>query len=164
MHINSLEDLYMSQLRDIYDAENRILEGLEKMEQEASSDDLKEAYRRHHEETQNQIDRLEKIFETLDVSPEGQECQAMVGLIEEGDEIMSHVDDKKVLDAALISAAQKIEHYEIATYGTLKTLAKMLGHDDSADLLEETLEEEKKTDMLLTDLAIKHINQQAAGA
>lgn len=162
MEIRTLEDLFIDELRDIYDAEHRILEGIEKMEEAALNEELKEAFRTHHEETQGQIDRLEQVFEICEKSPEGEECQAIRGHIEEADELIDNIEDAEVCDAALIAAAQKIEHYEIAAYGTLCTLGKMLGKDECADLLKETLEEEKNTDKRLSALALDKINERAA--
>jgi ferritin-like metal-binding protein YciE len=131
------------------------------MAKKATSPDLKQAFEKHTKETENQIKRLEQIFEELDESPKGKKCKAMEGLIEEGKEMMEEDADPEVLDAGLIGAAQKVEHYEIAGYGTARTYAEMLGNNAAARLLQQTLDEEGKTDKLLTELAVSCINVEA---
>jgi ferritin-like metal-binding protein YciE len=159
--VKTLEDLFIDELKDMYNAENQLTRALPKMAKKATSDELRNAIETHLEETQNQIERLEKVFQEIDQTAKGKTCQAMKGLIEEGTEIMEETAEDMVRDAGIISAAQKVEHYEIASYGTLITFAKNLGYDKAAELLEQTLEEEKKTDKLLTDLAVSSINQEA---
>lgn len=159
--VKTLEDLFLDELKDMYNAENQLTRALPKMAKKATSEELRNAIETHLEETQNQIERLEKVFQEIDQAAKGKTCQAMKGLIEEGTEIMEDASEDMVRDAGIISASQKIEHYEIASYGTLVTFAKNLGYDKAAELLEETLEEEKKTDKLLTDLAVSGINQEA---
>jgi ferritin-like metal-binding protein YciE len=153
MQLNSLQDLYVSQLKDVYDAEQQITQALPKMASAASTPELKDAFNKHLQQTRGQIDRLDKIFRDMDMSPGGKTCKGMKGLIEEGEEVLKANGDAKTKDAALIEAAQKVEHYEIATYGSLRTYADELGYDDAADLLQETLDEEGKTNKMLTDLA-----------
>src|SRR5688572_28770703 len=161
MEMNSLQDLLIHDLKDLYNAETQLLKALPKMAKAASSPDLKQAFEKHTRETQVQIQRLEKIFEELDENPKGKKCKAMEGLIEEGKEIMEEDAEPEVLDAGLIGAAQKVEHYEIAGYGTARTYAEMLGNDAAARLLQQTLDEEGKTDKLLTELAVSCINVEA---
>lgn len=161
MKIDSLEKLLIHNLKDLHSAEKQILEGLEKMEKKATSKELKEAIRQHHEETQTQLERLEEVFEELDNSPGGARCKGVAGLIEEGEELLKSEAGGALLDAAIIGAAQKIEHYEIAAYGTAIALAKQLGFDDLAATLHETLEEEMETDEKLTELAKSDVNQEA---
>lgn len=153
MQLNSLHDLYVSQLQDVYDAEQQITQALPKMANAASTPELKDAFNKHLQQTRGQIDRLDEIFRDLDMNPGGKRCKGMQGLIEEGEEVLKANGDAKTKDAALIEAAQKVEHYEIATYGSLRTYADQLGYDDAADLLQETLDEEGKTNKMLTDLA-----------
>jgi ferritin-like metal-binding protein YciE len=160
MALNDLNDLFLHELKDIYDAEKRILRALPKMAKTASSDDLRAAFEEHREVTEKQVERLEEVFQMLDKAARGKKCLAMEGLLEEGKEMMEEDAAPPVMDAALIGAAQKVEHYEIAAYGTLVTYAKELGLKDAARLLEETLAEEKETDQKLTDLA-SHINYEA---
>ena len=161
MRMETLQELYLEQLRDIYDAENQLTKALPKMMKEATNEELKAAFEQHLEQTQEQIARLDRIFEELGEKPKGHKCKAMAGLIEEGKELMSQDADEDVMDAGLICAAQKVEHYEIATYGCLRTYAEMLGFDEQADLLQETLDEEKDTDENLTELAVSCINLEA---
>ncbi len=153
MSLQSLSDLFVHELRDVLDAEKRILKALPKMAKAASSEDLKAAFEEHREETEKQVERLETIFGQLGKPVRAKKCLAMTGIIEESTELMKEDADEQVMDAALIGAAQKVEHYEIATYGTLATYAKQLGMDDAAALLEETLEEEKAADEKLSELA-----------
>ena len=134
MKLESLETLYVEELRDIYNAENQLLKALPKMAKAASSPELKQAFEDHLEQTEEHVARLDEIFGKLDKKPTGKTCQAMKGLIEEGSEMMNHDGEEVVLDAGLIAAAQKVEHYEMASYGTVRTWAEMLGEDDAAEL------------------------------
>lgn len=161
MTMHTLQELYLEQLQDVYDAEKQLLKALPKMAKTASNEELKAAFEQHLEQTEEQISRLETIFEELGEKPKGKKCKAMQGLIEEGKEMMEEDASEDVMDAGLICAAQKVEHYEIATYGCLRTYAEMLGFDDQADLLQETLDEEKDTDENLTELAVSCINLEA---
>jgi ferritin-like metal-binding protein YciE len=160
--ITTLDKLYEEELRDIYNAEGQLVKALPKMAKAASNDELKKAIEDHLEQTKGQVDRLEKVFQSLGVAVRGKTCAAMKGLLEEGKEILEEEDiEDTVLDAALIAAAQKVEHYEISTYGTLIAWAKQLGYADQAKLLEETLTEEKEADSLLTEIAESNINAMA---
>jgi ferritin-like metal-binding protein YciE len=159
--VKTLEDLFLDELKDMYNAENQLTRALPKMAKKAMSEELRNAIETHLEETHNQVERLEKVFQEIEQAAKGKTCQAMKGLIEEGTEIMEDTSEDMVRDAGIISASQKIEHYEIASYGTLVAFAKNLGYNKAAELLEQTLEEEKKTDKLLTDLAVSGINQEA---
>jgi ferritin-like metal-binding protein YciE len=161
--METLQELYLEQLRDIYDAENQLTKALPKMAKKATHDELKAAFEQHLEQTQEQISRLDRIFEELGEKSKGHKCEAMKGLLEEGRQMMEEDADDDVMDAGLICAAQKVEHYEIATYGCLRTYAEMLGFDEQADLLQETLDEEKDTDDNLTELAVTCINLEAEG-
>jgi len=156
--MHTLEHLYTQQLRDIYDAEKQLVAALPKMANAATSDKLKQAFNHHLDQTRNQVQRLETIFNAMSTSAQGEPCEAMQGLIKEGEDIIKEDGDPKVKDAALIAIAQRVEHYEIAAYGTVCTYADELGHDDSLRLLKDTLREEKKTDSKLTDLAVNTIN------
>jgi len=162
--LNSLKELYVEELRDLYNAENQLLKALPKMAKAASSEELKDAIESHLEETQTHVNRLEQIFEELDEDPKGKTCKAMKGLIEEGQELAKQKGKKSVLDAGIISSAQKVEHYEIAGYGCVRTYANLLGFQEAATLLQSTLEEEAETDKKLTQLAESIINAQAAEA
>src|SRR5437762_8819479 len=162
MKLESLETLYEEELRDIYNAENQLLKALPKMAKAASSPELKQAFEDHLEQTEEHVARLDEIFGKLDKKPTGKTCQAMKGLIEEGSEMMNHDGEEVVLDAGLIAAAQKVEHYEMASYGTVRTWAEMLGEDDAAELLQQTLDEEGETDKRLTELAEEIVNVEAA--
>jgi ferritin-like metal-binding protein YciE len=164
MKLDTLQELYVEQLRDIYDAEQQLLKALPKMAKAATNQELVAAFEQHLEQTQEQVSRLDRVFEELGEKPKGHKCKAMLGLIEEGKELMGEKADQDVMDAGLICAAQKIEHYEIATYGCLRTYAEMLGFDEQADLLQETLDEEKDTDENLTELAVTCINLDAEDA
>ncbi|HVL81290.1 MAG TPA: ferritin-like domain-containing protein [Actinomycetota bacterium] len=163
MEMESLKELFVHELRDAYSAEQQLTEALPKMAKEASGE-LKQAFETHLEETKGQIARLEQIFETLEEKPTygNMVCKGMKGLVQEAEDLLSEDGDKTTLEAGMIAAAQKVEHYEIATYGTLRTYAEQLGQTEAARLLEETLEEEKKTDELLTQLAVGSINVEAA--
>ena len=160
MSIESLNDLFLHELKDIYDAEKRLLKALPKMAKAATSEDLSAAFSEHRDQTETQVERLERIFEILEKPARGKKCMGMEGLLEEGSSLMEEDAQPAVLDAGLIAAAQKVEHYEIASYGTLATYAKILGLDEVAELLDETLEEEKETDEKLTQLA-SQINFEA---
>jgi len=159
--MENLKQLYVQQLRDIYDAEQQLITGLRKMADAATSPALKEAFRHHYQQTQNHVQRLERIFSNLNTTGSGERCKAMQGLIAEGEEIMHKNGDHTVKDAALIAAAQKVEHYEIASYGTLCAYAKELADNTNLRLLQETLEEEKRTDSKLTKIATNTINPEA---
>jgi ferritin-like metal-binding protein YciE len=160
----ALDDLFEDTLKDIFYAENKILKALPKMAKAAQSEELKAAFEKHLKETEDQVSRLEKVFDMIEVAPRGKKCEAIEGMIEEGAEIMKEFKGAPALDAGLVSAAQAVEHYEIARYGTLKRWAEQLGLDEAAGLLEETLEEEKNTDQALTDLAEATINEHAQAA
>ncbi len=162
MSMKSLEDLLKEQLQDLYSAESQIIKALPKMAEAASSSELKRAFQEHLKETENQKKRLEGLFEEFDLES-GKKCVGMEGLIKEGQELMKEKGiDANVLDAGLIAAAQKVEHYEIASYGTVRTFAHELGYDDAAGVLDEILQEEAKTNEKLTKLAETQINQKAA--
>lgn len=158
----TLHDLFLETLKDIYYAEKQILRALPKMQRGARSPEAKKAFATHHDETEIQVERLEKIFDLLDKPARGKQCPAILGIIEESKEIMEDFADSPALDAGLLSSAQAVEHYEITRYGTLKTWAKQLGMDDAAELLDQTLQEEIKTDKLLTQLAQSGENAKAA--
>jgi ferritin-like metal-binding protein YciE len=148
-----LKDLYIDELKDLYNAENQLVKALPKMARAASSDELRRGFEEHLEQTKGHVQRLEKIFQALGESPKGKKCKGMEGLIEEGSEVMEEDYEGSVLDAALIGAAQRVEHYEIAGYGTVRSMAETLGESNHVSLLEETLEEEKETDEKLSELA-----------
>ncbi|HVI11838.1 MAG TPA: ferritin-like domain-containing protein [Pseudolabrys sp.] len=160
--IKTLDDLFVHQLRDIYYAEKQIVQALPEMIEKAKDPGLKQGFESHLGETKNHVKRLEQVFKMHGVEAKGVECPAIDGIIEEADEIIGEVDDKKVLDAALIAAAQAVEHYEITRYGTLIAWAKQLGRPDCASVLQENLEEEKAADSKLTSLAEGNINVKAA--
>jgi ferritin-like metal-binding protein YciE len=164
MKLKSLHDLYVDELKDLYNAENQLVKALPKMAKAASNPELAKAFRDHLEETQAQVERLEQIFERLEISPKGKKCKAMEGLIEEGKEVMEDAADPMVKDAALISAAQRVEHYEMAGYGCVRTFAHLLGDEAAADLLQETLNEEGGANKKLNDLAESVINAEALNA
>jgi ferritin-like metal-binding protein YciE len=160
----TLDDLFEETLKDIFYAEKKILGALPKMAKAAQAEELKEAFQKHEKETEEHVSRLEKVFELIDVSPRGKKCEAIEGIIEEGAEIMKEFKGAPALDAGLVSAAQAVEHYEIARYGTLKRWAEMMGLDEAVSLLDETLGEEKSTDEALTELADSMVNEQAQAA
>ena len=160
--IKTLDDLFVHTLQDIYYAENQVLKSLPKMIDKAGDPALKQAFERHLEETKGQVARLEQVFEQHGQKVKGVTCAAMDGILEEASELMSDVGDKEVLDAAMLSAAQAVEHYEITRYGTLVAWAKRLGRPDCAALLEQNLQEEKVTDKKLSELAERAVNQKAA--
>jgi ferritin-like metal-binding protein YciE len=159
--MNTLTELYVEQLKDLYSAETQILKALPKMTKAASHAELQRAFTRHRRETERQVERLERIFRELGHSPRGKKCEGMEGLIKEGEELIKERPDPDVLDAGLISAAQHVEHYEMAGYGTVRTYAEQLGRGRDAQLLQQTLDEEKATDELLTQLAESSINVEA---
>jgi ferritin-like metal-binding protein YciE len=162
MEMESLQDLLIEEMRDLYSAENQLTKALPKMAKKASNPELKRAFETHLRETQVHLERLQKIFEKLGKKPTGKKCAAMEGLIEEGKDMMAEDMEEDTMDAALISAAQKVEHYEIASYGTVRTWAQLLGDSETARALQQTLDEEGKTDKLLTQLAESSINIEAA--
>jgi ferritin-like metal-binding protein YciE len=161
MALTTLHDLYVEELKDLYNAENQLLKALPKMVKAASAPKLAAAFTDHLAETKIHIERLETIFKQLDVSPKGKKCKAMEGLLAEGQELLAEDADPSVLDAALISSAQRVEHYEMAGYGCVRTYAKLLGEKQAAKLLQETLDEEGATDKKLTELAESVINAEA---
>jgi len=157
---NSLRTLFVDELRDLYDAENRLVKAIPKMDKAARSEELRSGFEHHLEQTKGHVDRLKQILVSLDEKPSGKKCPGMMGIIDEGDEIMNEDFEGSVMDAALISAAQRVEHYEIAAYGCVHAWAKILGEDKAADLLSKTLSEEKATDAKLTEIA-SEINDTA---
>src|SRR6266404_1108342 len=159
----ALRELYVDELRDLYDAENRLVKALPKLAKEAESQELRSGIEEHLEQTRGHVDRLRQIFEAIGERPGGKKCAGMVGLIQEGDEMMDEEFEDGVKDAALISAAQRVEHYEIAAYGCVKTWAGLLGEKEAQDLLEQTLNEEKETDEKLTEIS-EGINTDAMGS
>jgi ferritin-like metal-binding protein YciE len=162
MEHQALKELYIDELKDIYNAENQLVKALPKMAKTANSKELRTGFEEHLEQTRGHVQRLEQIFKELGEKPSGKKCKGMEGLLAEGQEIMGEDFEDDVMDAALISAAQRVEHYEIAAYGTVRTYAELLGEDTAAQLLEQTLEEEKETDQKLTDMA-GEINVKALG-
>jgi len=162
MKLNTLEDLFHQELKDIYSAETQLVKALPKMVKAATNEDLKAGFEEHLEQTKVHVQRLDKIGKSLGLTLTGHKCKAMEGLIAEGGEMISEDAEEHVRDAGLIGAAQRVEHYEIAVYGVARALANCLGHDEAAELLGETLEEEKETDENLTELAETVINDEAA--
>ncbi len=160
--MKNINDLFLDTLKDIYFAEKQITKALPKMAKKAGSPQLKQAFEKHLEETKGQIERLEEIFQMLDVKPAGKKCPGILGILEEGTEVMKEAEEKDVRDAAMIAAAQAVEHYEITRYGTLAAWADQLGMTEAKDLLGATLDEEKATDLALSELATASINQKAA--
>ena len=161
MKLESLKELFVEELRDIYDAENQILEALPKMVGAATAPDLKNGFSQHLRQTEEQVRRLERIFERLGERAKGKSCEGMKGLLKEGSEALKLGGDDATRDAALIAAAQKVEHYEIASYGTVCTWAELLGESEAFNLLKQTLNEEKQADEKLTRLAESHVNVEA---
>jgi ferritin-like metal-binding protein YciE len=161
MELDTLHALYVERLRDLYSAENQILKALPKMRKKATHKELGKAFDTHLEQTREQVTRLERIFEQLGEKPTGKHCKGMEGLIAEADELLGEDAAPDVLDAGMIASAQHVEHYEMAGYGTARTYAQMLGYDDQAKLLQQTLDEEGETDKLLTDLAQSSVNVDA---
>src|SRR2546423_1108651 len=161
MKLDTLKKLYINELRDLYNAENQLLKALPKMAKAASSEELREAFENHLEQTETHVERLEEVFEDLDEKPKGKTCHGMKGLIEEGSEILEEDGEESVLDAGIIVAAQKVEHYEIASYGSLRTFAELLGEKNAAKLLQTTLDEESEANELLNKLAESMVNPEA---
>jgi len=161
MEMESLRDLYIEELKDLYSAEKQLVRALPKMVKNATNPQLKEAFQNHLEETEGHVARLEEIFESLESSPRGKKCVGMEGLIEEASELLEEDAEDDVLDAGLISKAQHVEHYEMAGYGTVRTWAQTLGEDHHVELLEQTLQEEKNADRLLTQIAESGVNIDA---
>lgn len=159
--IQSFQDLFVHTLQDVYYAENQITRALPEMISKATDPELRQGFETHLDETRKQIQRLDQVFRSIGQSPKGIECPAIDGIIEEADDVAGEVVDKRVLDAALIASAQAVEHYEMSRYGALIAWAKELGREDSARLLQQTLDEEKATDAKLTRLAEAHVNRQA---
>ncbi|MGL4513083.1 MAG: ferritin-like domain-containing protein [Lacipirellulaceae bacterium] len=161
MALHTLHDLLVSELKDLYSAENQLLKALPKMAKAASDERLAEAFREHAKETEVHVERLGTVFEGLGGSPKGKKCKAMEGLLEEGKDLMAEEADPAVRDAALIATAQRVEHYEMAGYGCVRTFAKLLGMSEATELLQQTLDEEGAADQKLTDLAESVINAEA---
>lgn len=159
--MKNLKDLFEHQLKDLFSAENQLLEALPKMKNHATDDKLKKAFEKHMKETEGHVKRLEEICDKLGIKPTGETCKAMKGLVSEAESFLKEDTEKDVRDAGLIAEAQRVEHYEISGYGTAVRYAKELGHDDIAKKLQKTLEEEYKTDDLLTEMAEKRINEKA---
>jgi ferritin-like metal-binding protein YciE len=159
--MDSLKELYVEGLKDLYSAENQILKGLPRMIKAAKHPQLKRAFTKHEAQTRRQVKRLERICKELGETPRGKKCVGMEGLIEEAKELLAEKPEPNVLDAGLISAAQHVEHYEMAGYGTCRTWARLLGYENQAQLLQQTLDEEQATDLLLTDIATSQINIDA---
>ena len=159
--METLEKLYINELRDLYSAENQLLKALPKMAKGASSAELKEAFENHLAETETHVERLEQIFKDLEENPKGKTCHGMKGLIEEGSEILEEEGEESVLDAGIIVAAQKVEHYEMAGYGSVRAFAQLLGQEEAAQLLQTTLDEESKANELLSQLAETTVNAEA---
>jgi ferritin-like metal-binding protein YciE len=162
MEHSALKELYIDELRDIYNAESQLVKALPKMAKASTSDELRSGFESHLEQTRGHVQRLEEIFDALDEKPTGKKCAGMQGLVKEGEGIMDEDFQGEVMDAALISAAQRVVHYEIAAYGCVRSWAELLGESEAASLLEKTLEEEKETDQKLTELSEK-INVEAKG-
>ncbi|HKB12240.1 MAG TPA: ferritin-like domain-containing protein [Vicinamibacterales bacterium] len=160
--MESLEDLMQDELKDIYDAEKQLTKALPKLAKKATNEELRDALEQHLQETEGHVERLEQIFEQLEMPARGKRCQGMKHLIDEGTAMISDAEEEATRDAVMIAAVQKTEHYEIASYGTLRTWANVLGKDDIASLLEETLDEEKAADEKLTSIAESFVNEQAA--
>lgn len=163
MSVDNFNDLYIHELKDLYSAEKQITEALPKMAEAASNEELKKAFEMHLKETEGQLERLGQIFTALKVNPGSKKCKAMEGIVEEGEEVIKSMPRGQVRDAALIAAAQRVEHYEMAGYGTVRTYAELLGHDEHQALLQQTLDEEGATDEKLTGLASR-INKTAVAA
>lgn len=156
-----LHELFVDELKDILGAEKQLLKGLKKVSQSASNETLKMAFDEHYKQTEQQIERLKEVFSSIGLTARAKKCKAMEGLLEEAEELIESFDEGPVLDAALISAAQKVEHYEIASYGCLVTYAKLMEHTEAQELLQATLDEEKETDLKLTDIAMSEVNVSA---
>lgn len=161
MKLDSLRTLWIEEMKDLYNAENQLLKALPKMAKKATTPELKKAFESHLEETQTHVERLDEIFVKLGKKPNGKTCKAMKGLIEEGSEMMKEDGPESVIDAGIIAAAQRVEHYEIAGYGVARTFAAILGEDEAEDLLQETLDEEGAADEKLTEIAEGIVNEEA---
>jgi len=161
MRLDSMENLLLHEIKDLYNAEKQLVKALPKMAKAAESDELRQLFQEHLEETKQHVQRLEQVFEKMGKSARGMKCKGMEGLIEEGDELISEEGDRSVKDAALIGAAQRVEHYEMAGYGCARTYAEMLGMTEAAELLQTTLDEEKMADEKLNQLAMSQINPEA---
>jgi len=161
MKIKNLRDLFIHELRDLLSAEKQLLKALPKMAKAATNEELKESFETHLRQTEEHVERLEQVFEGLDISSRSEKCAAMEGLIEEAQKLLKEEMPPEIRDAALIAAAQRVEHYEIAAYGSARTFAEVLDADEAMDLLEQTLEEEKETDVKLTELAEEVVNVEA---
>lgn len=164
MSMDSLKDLYIDELKDLYSAENQLIKAMPKMAKKASAPELKKAFQEHLEQTKVHVQRLEQIFKALGEKPTGKTCKAMKGLVEEGKEVIEEDGDDSVIDAALIGAAQRVEHYEMAGYGVVRTFASLLGESAAMKTLQTTLNEEGETDKRLTALAERVINVEASEA
>jgi len=164
MELQSLKDLYIEELKDLYSAEKQLVKALPKMVKAATNPELKQAFADHLEKTEGHVERLEQVFEMLGASPRGKKCVGMEGLIEEAKELLEEDPEEEVLDAGLISKAQRVEHYEMAGYGTVRTYARQLGEEEQAEILQQTLDEEGEADQLLTQLAESSINIEAEQA
>jgi ferritin-like metal-binding protein YciE len=164
MALDSMQDLFLNELKDVYNAEKQLVRALPRMAKAADSPELQQAFTKHLRETEGHVQRLERIFRSLGETPRGKKCKGMEGLVEEGKEILEEDGASEVIDAALISAAQRVEHYEIAAYGCLRTYAQLLGMNDADKLLQQTLQEEEATDKALTALGEGGINQAAVAA
>ena len=161
MKLDTLKTLYINELRDLYNAENQLVKALPKMAKAASSEELKGAFEKHLDQTETHVERLEDVFDDIGEKPKGRTCHGMKGLIEEGSEMLHKEGDESVIDAGIIVAAQKVEHYEIASYGSVRTFAQLLGRDKAAELLQTTLEEESETNELLNKLGEDIVNPEA---
>jgi ferritin-like metal-binding protein YciE len=164
MKIESMEDLFLEQIEDLYDAERRLVKALPKMAEASTSQTLRQAFQSHLIETEGHVSRLEKVFRIVGQDPKSHTCDAMKGLVSEGEDIVSDIDASSLRDAGLIAAANRVEHYEIAAYGSARTFAQALGLNEAATLLEQTLQEEKKADQKLTDIAESMVNSEALRA
>lgn len=162
LSMKTIQELMEHTIQDLYSAENQIIDALPDLIDRVQSDQLRQALQMHREQTQQQVQRLEQIAQQMGIDPDGETCMAMQGLVEEAQDLLSQLEEGPVADAAIIGAAQKVEHYEIAAYGTARTLAQQAGQDQIADLLQQTLEEEKQTDEKLTSIATSSVNQKAA--
>jgi ferritin-like metal-binding protein YciE len=161
MKLDTLKALYLNELRDLYNAEQQLVKALPKMAKGATSEELQDAFEKHLEQTKTHVERLEEVFEELGEKPKGKTCKAMKGLIDEGSEILKENGEESVIDAGIIVAAQKVEHYEMASYGSVRTFAQLLGKDRSAELLQTTLDEESEANELLNNLAEDIVNPEA---
>jgi ferritin-like metal-binding protein YciE len=162
LEVDTLRDLFVKELSDVYSAEKQLTKALPKMAKGASFGQLRDAFERHLDQTKEHVDRLDKVFKMIGERPKRVKCKGMEGLVEEGSELLKEKGDDSAIDAGLIAAAQRVEHYEIAAYGTLRTYAETLGEKDAAKILQTTLDEEAETDRKLTDLAVSAVNPTAA--